>query len=130
MADAKADEVLEVFADVPSTEIEAERFAAPGIAIAEVMATTGLASSKGEAARLIKGGGVYLNDARVTDERGRITLEQAIDGRLLRAAQGPAEPARGADQASGRVESVLGLGTRRPNRRSGRRSAGGTWRCG
>ena len=83
MADAKADEVLEVFADVPSTEIEAERFAAPGIAIAEVMATTGLASSKGEAARLIKGGGVYLNDARVTDERGRLTMEQAIDGRLF-----------------------------------------------
>jgi tyrosyl-tRNA synthetase len=83
MADARADEVLEVFADVPSTEIDAERFASPGIAVAEVMATTGLASSKGEAARLIKGGGVYLNDARVTDERGRITLEQAIDGRLL-----------------------------------------------
>jgi tyrosyl-tRNA synthetase len=83
MADAKADEVLEVFADVPSTEIAAERFAAPGIAIAEVMATTGLAGSKGEAARLIKGGGVYLNDTRVTDERGRITLEQAIDGKLL-----------------------------------------------
>ena len=44
---------------------------------------TGLAGSKGEAARLIKGGGVYLNDARVTDERGRITLDQAIDGRLF-----------------------------------------------
>ena len=37
MADAKADEVLEVFADVPSTEIEAERFAAPGLPIAELM---------------------------------------------------------------------------------------------
>jgi tyrosyl-tRNA synthetase len=83
MADARADDVLEVFADVPSTEIEAERFAAPGLSVAEVMAMTGLAASKGEAARLIKGGGVYLNDARVGDERGRITLEQAIDGRLL-----------------------------------------------
>ncbi len=83
MADARADEVLEVFADVPSTEIEGERFAAPGIAVVEIMAITGLAASKGEAARLIKGGGVYLNDARVTDERGRITLDQAIDGKLL-----------------------------------------------
>jgi len=83
MADAKADDVLEVFADVPSTEIDAERMAAPGMAIAEVMSVTGLASSKGEAARLIKGGGVYLNDARVTDERGRLTLDQAIDGRLF-----------------------------------------------
>lgn len=83
MADARADDVLEVFAEVPSTEIEAERFAAPGIPVSEVMAMTGLASSKGEAARLIKGGGVYVNDARVADERGRITLDQAIDGRLL-----------------------------------------------
>jgi tyrosyl-tRNA synthetase len=83
MADAKADEVLEVFADVPSTEMEAERFAAPGVSIAEVMSVAGLAGSKGEAARLIKGGGVYVNDARVTDERGRLTIEQAIDGRLF-----------------------------------------------
>ena len=83
MVDAKADDVLEVFADVPSTEIEAEQFAAPGLAITEVMSLTGLAASKGEAARLIKGGGVYLNDERVTDERGRLTLEQAIDGQLF-----------------------------------------------
>jgi tyrosyl-tRNA synthetase len=83
MDDAKADDVLEVFADVPSTEMEAVRFAVPGISIAEVMSVTGLAGSKGDAARLIKGGGVYVNDARVTDERGRLTIDQAIDGRLF-----------------------------------------------
>jgi tyrosyl-tRNA synthetase len=83
MAGARADEVLEVFADVPSSDMTPERFAAPGLAITEAMAATGLASSKGEAARLIKGGGVYLNDARVMDERGRITIDQAIDGRLI-----------------------------------------------
>jgi tyrosyl-tRNA synthetase len=83
LADAKADEVLDVFADVPSTEVEAARFAAPGLAVAELLALTGLAASKGEAARAIKGGGIYLNDGRVTDERGRVTLDQAIDGRLI-----------------------------------------------
>lgn len=83
LADAKADEVLEVFADVPSTEVAAARFAAPGLAIAELLALTGLAASKGEAARAIKGGGIYLNDGRVADERGRVTLDQAIDGRLF-----------------------------------------------
>jgi len=83
IAGAQADDVLEVFADVPSTEIEAGRFAAPGLSIAEAMSVTGLAGSKGEAARLIKGGGVYVNDARVTDERGRLTIDQAIDGRLF-----------------------------------------------
>jgi tyrosyl-tRNA synthetase len=83
LAGACADDVLEVFADVPSTEVEAERFAGAGLAVAEVMSLTGLAASKGEAARLIKGGGVYLNDARVTDERARLTSDQAIDGRLF-----------------------------------------------
>ncbi len=83
MSDARAEDVLEVFADVPSTEIEAERFAAPGLSIAEAMSVAGLAGSKGEAARLIKGGGVYVNDGRVTDERGRLTIDQAIDGRLF-----------------------------------------------
>jgi tyrosyl-tRNA synthetase len=83
MAEAKADDVLEVFADVPSTAMEAERFVAPGVSIAEVMSVTGLAGSKGEAARLIKGGGVYVNDARVMDERGRLTIDQAIEGRLF-----------------------------------------------
>lgn len=83
LADARADEVLEVFADVPSTEIEAGRFVAPGLAVAELMTLTGLAASKGEAARAIKGGGVYLNDGRVTDERARLTLDGAIDGRVF-----------------------------------------------
>jgi tyrosyl-tRNA synthetase len=83
LADAKADDVLEVFADVPSTEIEASRFEGPGLAIADLVALTGLTSSKGEAARAIKGGGIYVNDARVADERGRVTLAQAIDGRLF-----------------------------------------------
>jgi tyrosyl-tRNA synthetase len=83
LAGAKADDVLEVFADVPSTEIVGERLAGTGMATTDVMVLTGLAASKGEAARLIKGGGVYVNDGRVTDERGRLTLDQAIEGRLF-----------------------------------------------
>ena len=42
-----------------------------------------LAASKGEAARLIKQGGLYLNDQRVTDERGLVTIDHAIDGRVI-----------------------------------------------
>ena len=45
--------------------------------------TVGLAASKGEAARLIKQGGLYVNDQRVTEERGRLTLDHAIDGRVI-----------------------------------------------
>jgi tyrosyl-tRNA synthetase len=44
----------------------------------------GLASSSGEASRLIKGGGVYLNGERVADERRRLTASDTLaDGRIL-----------------------------------------------
>ena len=83
LAEANADEVLEVFADVPSTEIDAVEFSGAGLANTALIVRSGLAASNGEAARAIKGGGIYLNDGRVTEERGRVTLDQAIDGRLF-----------------------------------------------
>jgi tyrosyl-tRNA synthetase len=44
----------------------------------------GLASSSSEAARLVKGGGIYLNGDRVSDERKRVgTADTLADGRVL-----------------------------------------------
>jgi tyrosyl-tRNA synthetase len=76
-------EVTAVFDDVPSTVVEAARVAGDGMGVTELLVATGLAGSKGEAARLVKGGGVYVNNRRVADERGRLTAEQAIEGRLF-----------------------------------------------
>jgi tyrosyl-tRNA synthetase len=78
-----AAEVLEVFDDVPSTELGAEAFAGEGMAIADLLVRTGLAPSKGEAMRLVKSGGVYLNNRRVGHERQRVTTDQAIAGQVL-----------------------------------------------
>lgn len=47
--------------------------AAAGVAVVELLVSTGLAASKGEARRLIKGGGVQLNDGKVTDEGAMVT---------------------------------------------------------
>jgi tyrosyl-tRNA synthetase len=77
------DEVLEVFDDVPSTEMRAESFAGEGVGIADLLVKTALAASKGEAMRLVKNGGVYLNNRRVTNERERVTGGQAIAGQLI-----------------------------------------------
>ncbi len=66
---------------VPSIELSAATFG-DGMAATELMVILGLASSKGEAARLIKQGGFYINDARVTDERGRVTIDAAVDGKI------------------------------------------------
>jgi tyrosyl-tRNA synthetase len=47
------------------------------------MVATKLASSKSDAMRLVRGGGVYVNNRRVTDERARLTADQAIAGRVF-----------------------------------------------
>jgi hypothetical protein len=40
--------------------------------------SAGLAASKGEASRLIRQGGLYVNDRRLNEERGYITMADAI----------------------------------------------------
>lgn len=82
LAQATADEILTVFEDVPSVSIDQGELVS-GVATIELAVRAGLAESKGGATRLIKQGGLYVNDQRVTDERGRLTLEHAIDGRVI-----------------------------------------------
>ncbi len=38
---------------------------------------------KGKPARLIKQGGLYVNDRRLTDERGQITMADAIERSVI-----------------------------------------------
>ena len=54
----------------------------------EVAVQTGLATSKGEAARLIAGGGAYLNNARVEDPQLKLTEHHLIGGEFLLLAAG------------------------------------------
>jgi tyrosyl-tRNA synthetase len=83
IATLKADDVLAVFADVPSTEIPAEAFDAEGIGVVDLVARVQLAPSKAEARRLVQSGGVYVNNRRVADPQARLMRNQAIDGRLF-----------------------------------------------
>ncbi len=83
ISELDVDDIIAVFDDVPSTGMARPLFAAPGMAIADLLVATKLAASKGEAMRLVKGGGVYVNNRRVADERARFTAEQAIAGRMF-----------------------------------------------
>ena len=83
IATLRADDVLAVFADVPSTEIPAEAFDAEGIGVVDLVARVQLAPSKAEARRLVQSGGVYVNNRRVADPQARLLRDQAIDGRLF-----------------------------------------------
>ena len=81
--DLPASELLEVFADVPSTDLAKDRLTGEGMSIVELLAESGVATSKGDARRLIAGGGVYLNGERVSDVDRRVTLADAIEGAVV-----------------------------------------------
>jgi tyrosyl-tRNA synthetase len=83
-----ANELLNVFANVPSSEYS---FAAGRSPVVQVLADTGVTSSKGEATRLIRGGGIYINDRRITDEKEMLSPEQAIDGQVFVVRKGKKE---------------------------------------
>ena len=78
--DMSANELLQVFGNVPSFTLG---LGPAGISITEFLSSTGVSSSRSEAARLVRGGGIYINEERVTDERATITADQAIDGQLF-----------------------------------------------
>ena len=73
-------ELLQIFPNVPSCDL------APvdgGWLVPELLATAGVASSKSEAVRLVKGGGITLNGRRLADDKERITAAQALEGRIF-----------------------------------------------
>ncbi len=82
LAEASLDEILMVFDDVPSIEVPRQSLEA-GMGLTELVVASGLASSKGEAARLVKQGGLYINDARAGDERGKVTLADALAAQVI-----------------------------------------------
>ena len=77
LAEAAVEDILTVFDDAPSISIERASLES-GIGAADLAVRAGLASSKGEAGRLIKQGGLYVNDRRLTEERGQVTMADAI----------------------------------------------------
>lgn len=87
-ADAKLDvEVLEsIAADLSSCLLPISDVI--GQKIIDLMVKSGLQSSKGESRRLIKNGGVYLNNEKIVDEAFEVSAEQLIGGRLLLLAAG------------------------------------------
>jgi tyrosyl-tRNA synthetase len=78
-----ADDVLSVFDDVPSSTVMMDALAGDGVSVVELLASSGLTASKGEATRLIRGGGIYVNNRRITDERARLRAADAIEARLF-----------------------------------------------
>jgi len=64
---------------LPTHLVSAEALAA-GIPVYQLLADSGLATSKSEARRLMKGGGARLNDAPIQDESRLVTAADLLDG--------------------------------------------------
>ena len=73
-------ELLQVFSSVPSSETP---YRSDGWLVTEFLASNAVTTSKGEAVRLIKGGGIYVNGQRVVDEKTRVSPSDAMHGRYF-----------------------------------------------
>lgn len=73
--------LLEVFADVPSAELLCSEV--EGRPVAEVVVKAGLCPSGNAARRLIRDGGLYVNNRRVEGTDARIRTEDLLGGHLL-----------------------------------------------
>ncbi len=76
-------EILDIFADVPSTELDKSKLGSDGFTLGDALVLSGLAPSKGEAKRLVQGGGVAMNNVRADDARKSISASDFIDGEVL-----------------------------------------------
>jgi tyrosyl-tRNA synthetase len=78
-----ADQIQDVFGDVPSSQIGGDALSGQGKPFVDLLVECGLASSKGDARRSIEGGGLYLNNERVGDASRAVMMDDALEGRFI-----------------------------------------------
>ena len=83
LAGLGADEIGDIFADVPSREISRDTLGGEGMQVVDLLLDARVASSKGDARRSIQGGGVYLNNIRVSEIDQAVTVGDAVEGRFI-----------------------------------------------
>jgi tyrosyl-tRNA synthetase len=65
-------ELRQIFADVPSRELDRELLSGEGLSVIDAFCQAGLAKSKSEARRLVTQGGAYVNNRRIDDLDARL----------------------------------------------------------
>ena len=71
-------------ANMPTTEITADKLVDGKIGILNLMVACGLAGSNGEARRLVQQGGVFVNDVKVPDHTYGVTEDMLKEGVKIR----------------------------------------------
>jgi tyrosyl-tRNA synthetase len=77
------EELLDVLREAPCTRLERGKLHGKGMPVVDFAVLAGLGASKGEARRLLEGGGVYLNNRRIADAKSSVTLDDALHGRFV-----------------------------------------------
>ncbi len=83
IAGVPEDVLLEIFADVPSSDYPRSTLAAGTVSVADLLLAAGVAASKGEARRAIEGGGIYLNNRRVGSPSDIVGEGESLHGKFL-----------------------------------------------
>ena len=73
----------EVAGEVPTCELSTDRFGGEGLWLPELLHEAGLAQSRGQARKDVKGGGVYVNGKRIDDEQHKLTASDLMFGKNL-----------------------------------------------
>lgn len=81
--DVSVESLKDIFEDVPSTSYARTALQGEGLGVLDLFADTGLAASKGEARRLVRSGGAFVNNERMSDENHRVVADDLIEGALL-----------------------------------------------
>lgn len=83
IADLSARDVLDIFAEVPSSEMPKAAFEGDGVSIVDLALVCGFGTSRSAVRRLIESGGIYVNNRRVSDAQAKIGLSALIEGQYL-----------------------------------------------
>jgi len=83
ITDVSEGELLDIFSDVPSTNLPGAALSGAGTPLLDLLVTAAVVKSKGEARRLIESGGVYLNNMRVSAPESKVTASDLLRGKFL-----------------------------------------------
>jgi tyrosyl-tRNA synthetase len=73
----------DVVGEIPTKTLEKTKLDGPGLSLTELLVHAGLAPSKGQARKDIEGGGIYLNNVRVTEVTRSATASDLLFGKYV-----------------------------------------------
>jgi tyrosyl-tRNA synthetase len=73
----------DVVGEVPTRSVDKAELAGAGAPLVDLLVLSGLSSSKGQARKDVDGGGIYLNNVRVTEFSRGVTTNDLLFGKYL-----------------------------------------------